>query len=264
VKATRRALFSLPQRLVPTGERRRRSRGSSGRGRPRCRRAMRLRPAVSDRHGQQRNEEDERAALACGRGRSEHGSTLSEACVVRRPSPIGVLSVYATRTGVCAIRFDGEATDALPPFSAKEEGSGEESDAFPGFSLAGAMHRELAAYFEGKLTQFETPLDTSAISPFARRTLITLAKVAPFGHVIEYGELARRVGRPGGGRAIGGAMGSNPIPIVLPCHRVVASGNQLGGFSGGLPRKRVLLGLEGFEIRDDVVVPRHQMTLPLG
>jgi len=103
--------------------------------------------------------------------------------------------------------------------------------------------RQIAEYAARKRRRFQTPLDWSLVRGFQRRVLGELAKVR-FGHTLSYGELASRVGKPGAARAVGGAMAKNPIPLVVPCHRVLAAGNKLGGFGGGLPLKRALLSLE--------------------
>jgi methylated-DNA-[protein]-cysteine S-methyltransferase len=104
--------------------------------------------------------------------------------------------------------------------------------------------RQIAEYAAGKRRRFETALDWSlAGAPFRRRVLGELAKVR-FGHTLSYGELARRAGSPGAARAVGGVMAKNPLPLVVPCHRVLATGGKIGGFTGGLALKRALLALE--------------------
>ncbi|MFF4773538.1 methylated-DNA--[protein]-cysteine S-methyltransferase [Microtetraspora fusca] len=106
---------------------------------------------------------------------------------------------------------------------------------------------ELAAYFAGDLREFGVALDWRLMSSIQRRVLGTLFATVPYGHVVTYGELAARSGTGVPARGIGSIMGSNPIPIIVPCHRVVA-GNGLGGFSGGegVESKRWLLTLEGY------------------
>jgi methylated-DNA-[protein]-cysteine S-methyltransferase len=103
--------------------------------------------------------------------------------------------------------------------------------------------RQIAEYVAGKRRRFETRLDWSLVTGFPRRVLGELAKVR-FGHTLSYGELARRAGSPGAARAVGGVMAKNPIPLVVPCHRVLAAGGKIGGFTGGLGLKRALLDLE--------------------
>ena len=100
----------------------------------------------------------------------------------------------------------------------------------------------LDAYFGGDLREFDLPLEPRG-TPFQRLVWEEIARI-PFGSTISYGELARRTGRPGAARAVGAAAGANPIPIVVPCHRVVGSGGALTGYAGGLDRKAWLLDHE--------------------
>ena len=105
--------------------------------------------------------------------------------------------------------------------------------------------RELDEYFEGRRDRFELPLDWRlSHSGFYRRVLRATARV-PFGEVITYSEAAKRAGSPRAVRAAGSALGSNPIPIVVPCHRVVRTGGAIGNYGGGPEMKRFLLQLEG-------------------
>ena len=105
--------------------------------------------------------------------------------------------------------------------------------------------RELDEYFEGRRDHFELPLDWRLSHPgFYRRVLRATARV-PFGEVITYRDAAERAGNPRAFRAAGTALGSNPIPIVVPCHRVVRSGGEIGNYGGGPEMKRFLLELEG-------------------
>ncbi len=106
------------------------------------------------------------------------------------------------------------------------------------------MRRELDQYFEGKRRRFDLPLDWSLVSGFGRRILGETARVA-YGELATYGQIARRAGNPTAARAAGRALGANPIPIVVPCHRVVGSSGALVGYGGGLERKIALLELEG-------------------
>ncbi len=109
----------------------------------------------------------------------------------------------------------------------------------------GQAIRELDSYFSGALREFAVALDWSLCTGFNRRVLHELAEGVPYGTVVGYQTLADRVGEPGAARAVGMAMGANPLPVVVPCHRVVESGGGIGGFGGGLEIKRTLLALEG-------------------
>ncbi len=103
--------------------------------------------------------------------------------------------------------------------------------------------RELEQYFEGSRTEFEIPLDWQLTRGFGRRVLEVTAAI-PFGSVSTYKEVADAAGSPRASRAAGNALGANPLPIIVPCHRVLHSTGGLGGYTGGLERKRLLLGLE--------------------
>ncbi len=104
--------------------------------------------------------------------------------------------------------------------------------------------RQLADYVAGKRADFDLPLDLGRVPPFQRQVLMA-ALAIPRGQVATYGEIARRIGRPRASRAVGQALGHNPIPIVIPCHRVVGSDGSLRGYTGGLHYKEFLLRLEG-------------------
>ncbi len=104
--------------------------------------------------------------------------------------------------------------------------------------------RELDEYFAGRRTAFALPIDFSLSRGFGRRVLRATAQI-PYGSVATYGQVAARAGSPRAYRAAGTALGHNPIPIFVPCHRVLHAGGGLGGYTGGLERKRYLLGVEG-------------------
>lgn len=104
--------------------------------------------------------------------------------------------------------------------------------------------RELDLYFEGRLTDFDLPLDWQLSRDFRRRVLRAIARI-PYGQTRSYTEMARSAGNERAVRAAGTACGSNPIPLVVPCHRVLRTGGALGGYGGGLPMKEGLLRLEG-------------------
>ena len=106
------------------------------------------------------------------------------------------------------------------------------------------VRRELDEYFRGARRRFDLRLDRRLMSPFAKDVLGATARV-PFGRLATYGEIAGKIGRPRAARAVGAALGANPIPIVVPCHRVIGAGGNLTGYGGGLPRKELLLSLEG-------------------
>jgi len=106
--------------------------------------------------------------------------------------------------------------------------------------------RQLEGYFEGKLKEFDVPLVLDG-TEFQLLVWRNLRKI-PYGETVSYGQLARRIGSPDAARAVGLANGSNPIPIIIPCHRVIGSNGDLTGFGGGLPVKKELLALESRQL----------------
>ncbi|MFF4013530.1 methylated-DNA--[protein]-cysteine S-methyltransferase [Streptomyces sp. NPDC001843] len=157
---------------------------------------------------------------------------------------IGPLLLAATCEGLVNVVF--HATDAVRDRALERLAGrlGTEPVEAPGSPLLAESIRQVRAYFAGERHDFELPLDWSLISGFNRQVLRELAAV-PYGTVVGYGDLAGRVGQPGAAQAVGAAMGANPLPVVVPCHRVVASDGGIGGFGGGLETKRKLLALEG-------------------
>jgi methylated-DNA-[protein]-cysteine S-methyltransferase len=153
-------------------------------------------------------------------------------------SPLGPLLVAATPRGLCRIGFDAEP-DAAVEELAQTHGTRVLRSPNP----LTEIRRQLDGYFGGTRAAFELDVDVTSLAPFQRRVLEELARVA-YGTTETYGGLAARIGSPGAARAVGGALNRNPIPIVLPCHRVVGSDGRLVGYAGGLERKRALLALE--------------------
>ncbi|HEY0969394.1 MAG TPA: methylated-DNA--[protein]-cysteine S-methyltransferase [Gemmatimonadales bacterium] len=151
-------------------------------------------------------------------------------------TPIGELTLTATDEGLTGVHFAGDGQ----PAGARPLGG---RDGSPAAAVLAAARAQLAAYFAGELVTFDLPLVAHG-TPFQERVWVTLRGIG-HGETISYTELARRVGSPRAVRAVGGANGRNPIPIVVPCHRVIAAGGKLGGFGGGLDRKQWLLEHEG-------------------
>jgi methylated-DNA-[protein]-cysteine S-methyltransferase len=153
-------------------------------------------------------------------------------------SPVGELLVAATPAGICRISFDAEREAAID-----ELASAYGTRVLRAPRPLDEARRQLDEYFSGTRRTFDLALDLAGIADFQRLVLTELALV-PYGDTATYGALAARIGRGGAARAVGGALNRNPIPIVLPCHRIVGAGNRLVGYAGGLDRKRLLLDLE--------------------
>jgi methylated-DNA-[protein]-cysteine S-methyltransferase len=153
-------------------------------------------------------------------------------------SPLGPLLVARSQQGLCRIEFDPEPDRDL---DALARGFGARVLRSP--RAVDDARRQLGEYFERRRERFDLPLDVRLTAPFGRRVLEELARV-PYGQMTTYGALAGKAGRPRAARAVGTIMNRNPIPIVLPCHRVVGSTGALVGYGGGLARKEQLLRLE--------------------
>ena len=153
-------------------------------------------------------------------------------------SPVGDLHVAATGRGLCRISYDGADWEER-----LARGFGVRVLRSP----LDDVRRELDEYFDGRRREFDLPLDLR-VAPFPADVLRELARV-PYGQTDTYGKLAARAGRPRAARAVGTIMNRNPIPIVLPCHRIVGASGALTGYAGGLDVKRRLLELEGASFR---------------
>ncbi len=157
-------------------------------------------------------------------------------------SPMGELLVAVTRRGLVRVAYPHEGWDPVladlaDRISPRVLAAPERTD---------ATRRALEAYFAGQLRAFDLPIDWALVHGFATGVLQATARV-PFGSVSTYGKVAAQAGSPRAARAAGNALGSNPIPIVVPCHRVVHADGTLGGYTGGLDRKEFLLRLEGVD-----------------
>jgi methylated-DNA-[protein]-cysteine S-methyltransferase len=160
-------------------------------------------------------------------------------------SPVGPLLVAADDAGLRLIHFQKGPAPRRP-------GAAWRRDSSPFRPLAS----QLREYFARERQEFDLTLAPEG-TPFQLATWLALRRI-PYGSTISYAELAGRVGRPAASRAVGAANGQNPLPIVVPCHRVIGKDGSLTGFGGGLPAKRALLELEGAPC----VAPRGQLALP--
>jgi methylated-DNA-[protein]-cysteine S-methyltransferase len=154
-------------------------------------------------------------------------------------TPLGTLLVASTERGLCRIEYDAEPereVDRLAHmYGVRVLRSPRPID---------PARRQLDEYFSGSRQRFDLAVDLGLVAAFNKRVLQELARV-PYGEVVTYGELAARAARPRAARAVGTVMNRNPLPIVLPCHRVIGANGKLVGYGGGLDRKESLLRLEG-------------------
>lgn len=161
------------------------------------------------------------------------GNLVCDSLIIR--TKLGALRVQYTPRGIASVVFprsggarSGVTAKNTPPFIHK-------------------FSRQLKLYADGKPVRWSVPVDLSAGTNFQQKVWRALTKI-PRGETRSYGWVARKVGQPGASRAVGAACGANPVPVIVPCHRVIASDGSLGGFGGGLPMKRRLLRVEGVEV----------------
>jgi methylated-DNA-[protein]-cysteine S-methyltransferase len=186
-----------------------------------------------------RADTDDVAALVDAALRRADAEGLVDVGWVVEDTPIGSLTVAATPAGVVRIEFGGgervleELASEVSPRVVRLPGRLDE------------VRRELDEYFAGRRRRFDVPVDRRLSRGYRRTVLEALSREVPYGHTVSYKELAERTGNPNASRAVGSAMATNPIPIVVPCHRVLRTGGALGGYGGGLDTKVWLLRHEG-------------------
>lgn len=174
---------------------------------------------------------------------------LLDVALATMDSPIGELLVAVTPKGLACVAFADQDRGRLYERFARElsprilEAAGQTDGA----------RRQLEEYFAGSRSRFDLSLDRRMIGRFAWTVLSQTRRVS-FGSTATYGEVAAKIGRPNSARAVGSALGSNPIPVVIPCHRIVGAGGRLTGYAGGLPRKEWLLELEGAQLLGSAAV----------
>ena len=193
------------------------------------------------------------AELATNSGRPEASDAAAERFLARAldegpvdiaydvlDSPLGPLMAAATPAGLVKLSYLANSSEERELERLAERLS---PRVLRGSGRVEPVRRQLGEYFEGRRRDFELETDWSLIGPFARKVLERTAAI-PYGSLSTYGEVAAAAGSPRGARAAGNALGSNPIPIVIPCHRVLRVGGALGGYGGGVDRKERLLRLE--------------------
>jgi len=185
------------------------------------------------------NDSDAGAIAARFAERAEQAGLLDVA-YTEVDSPFGRVLLATTSRGLVRVAFPQETQDMVLDDLAR--------DVSPRVLESPArldpVRRELELYFDGKLRDFDLPLDWRLTRGFRRKVLHATARI-PYGQTRSYTEMAKRAGSPRAVRAAGSALGSNPLPIVVPCHRVLRTGGALGGYGGGLEMKQALLELEG-------------------
>ena len=182
----------------------------------------------------------ERARAAVGRLRETAlDEGLVDVAIGSLDGPVGELAVAVTPRGLVYVAYDDEDREALVGRYVRELSPRVVRSA----RATDRVRRELEEYFAGARTVFDLSLDRRLMHPFARKVLTATARVG-YGELSTYGEIAKRIGHPSAARAVGAALGSNPIPIVVPCHRVVRAGGDIGNYGGGPEMKRFLLELE--------------------
>lgn len=159
---------------------------------------------------------------------------------IEQASPVGTLLIAATDAGICGIYFEEHKH-----FKGKDGWMRSQTDSPAAGHLTQAA-TQLDEYFAGKRTAFDVPLDLSGTA-FQRDVWQALADI-PFGRSISYAQHAQQLGKPKALRAVGAAIGRNPVSIIVPCHRVLGSSGAVTGYAGGVERKRFLLALEGMPL----------------
>jgi methylated-DNA-[protein]-cysteine S-methyltransferase len=185
-------------------------------------------------------DDDHARELADGVAAEAAGRGLLDVAVGELDSPIGRLLVAVTPRGLARVAFESEDRDrVLAEIALRLSPRILESAA-----VTDDARRELGEFFAGERTRFGLKVDRRLIRGIARDVLRATSRI-PYGELSTYGGVAREIGRPTAARAVGRALGSNPIPVVIPCHRVIGAGGALTGYAGGLERKVALLELEG-------------------
>jgi methylated-DNA-[protein]-cysteine S-methyltransferase len=172
-------------------------------------------------------------------GRSPAGATTTVRYTVL-DGPLGPLVAAATSSGLVGLHFAEDGSEPVVTRLARRLSAVPEESP----SALADVRRQLEDYLDGRRREFDLPLDWSLTAGFARRALEATAAI-PYGEVRSYRQVAAAAGSPRAARAVGAAMASNPLAVVVPCHRVVGSSGSLIGYGGGLERKRTLLRLEG-------------------
>lgn len=152
---------------------------------------------------------------------------------------LGWMGVAETARGICGVKLPRPSRDAVLHSLQSEFPTGRFMDRLPGPVVS-----QLCDFAEGKRATFDVPVDLSALKPFQLAVLRAIRDI-PYGETRSYGWVAQEIGKPHAARAVGQALAKNPVPIIIPCHRIISGDNRLGGYAGGLDLKQRLLELEG-------------------
>jgi O-6-methylguanine DNA methyltransferase len=167
------------------------------------------------------------------------------------PTPDGTFIAHYSVTGLAQLDFPRSTGNPPPHIKKSGNKTRRQSDDAPKNSKIDAWHRRTMAALKqilaGRAPRALPPLDVSNGTEFQRRVWVELKKIKP-GRTLSYGEIAGSIGRPKAVRAVGGACGANPIPVLIPCHRVLAASRKIGGFSGGIGWKKTLLARENVTV----------------
>jgi methylated-DNA-[protein]-cysteine S-methyltransferase len=204
------------------------------------RRAARTEPSGSRRSAGAATQHTPAAEAAVRLTRRIAAEGLADVSYAAADSPFGELLLASTKRGLVRLAFPEESVDSMLEGLARRISP----RVLEAPQALDDVRRELDEYFSGRRREFDLPLDRQLMSAFGRRVLRVTSEI-PYGGHLTYSEVAADAGSPRGARAAGNALGANPIPIVIPCHRVWRSGGALGGYGGGVERKRWLLELEG-------------------
>ena len=153
----------------------------------------------------------------------------------RYKSPLGLVTLAASDAGLAGLWFEGQKHFPAPMQAWPEQ---------PAHDVLQEAAKQLTAYFTSQRSHFDLPLDLACGTAFQQAVWQALMQI-PRGQTCSYADLSSAIGRPSAVRAVGGAIGRNPLSVVVPCHRVLGSGGSLTGYAGGLDRKSALLRLEG-------------------
>ena len=159
-------------------------------------------------------------------------------------SPLGRIYLAVSVHGLCKVSSESQT---ITQFAEEVEEIYPSMEIIFNNDLLSELMTKLKDYFSGERHNIDFPLDLNSMTHFGEKVLMACSKVG-YGETLSYGELAFRSGSPGASRAVGTVMSKNPLPIVIPCHRVISASGKIGGYTGGLHKKRLLMTIEGISV----------------